>query len=127
MTIAKAVIRSVLALAFIGMGIAHFRAGPAKTMARMIPPALRGRDPRTPARLVALTGACEIAGGVGLVVPRTRPAAAVALMVFLVAVFPANAYASEHPERFGPVATPFWPRLGGQILLIGLLGATLVA
>lgn len=121
MTVAKAVVRSVFALAFIGMGVAHFRPGPARTMAAIIPPAMRGTDPRTPARLVAFTGVCELAGGVGLIVPSTRRAAAVALMAFLGAVFPANAYAAKHPDRFGSLAIPFWPRLGAQLAMLGLL------
>ena len=48
-------------------------------------------------------------------------AAAIALVVFLIAVFPANAYASEHPEKFGRAAIPFWPRLLGQVALIALV------
>lgn len=40
--------------------------------------------------LVWFTGACELVGGIGLVVPQTRAAAAVGLLVLLVCVFPAN-------------------------------------
>jgi uncharacterized membrane protein len=70
---------------------------------------------------VQFTGLCEIAGGIGLLIPVLHLAAAIALIVFLVAVFPANAYAAKHPERFGRAAIPFWPRLIGQLVLIGLL------
>jgi uncharacterized membrane protein len=38
-----------------------------------------------------------------------------------VAVFPANAYASQHPEKFGRAAIPFWPRLVAQLALIALV------
>ena len=41
--------------------------------------------------------------------------------MFLVAVFPANAYAARHKERFGAVAIPVVPRLLGQLVLIALV------
>ena len=85
----------------------------------MIPPAIKQRV--SGKALVRFTGICEIAGGVGLLVPALRPIAAIALIVFLIAVFPANAYAAWHPERFGRAATPFWPRLFAQLALIALL------
>ncbi|BDZ46098.1 DoxX family protein [Naasia aerilata] len=118
-------LRVVLAGVFLFMGVAHFRPGPRKVMGRMIPPALRGRDPRTPDRLVLLTGVCELAGGAGLLVPPVSRPAAAALIAFLAAVFPANAYAAAHPETFGRLAIPFWPRLLGQVVLAALLAATL--
>ncbi|MCU1438238.1 MAG: hypothetical protein JWP66_1325 [Naasia sp.] len=117
-------LRVVLAGVFLFTGVAHFRRGPAKVMARMIPPALRGSDPRTPARLVAFTGVCEVAGGVGLLVPTLAKPAAVALIAFLAAVFPANAYAARDPDVVGKLAVPFWPRLGFQVLLMALLART---
>ncbi|RIX28991.1 hypothetical protein D1781_15010 [Amnibacterium setariae] len=102
-----------------GMGALHFAPRSARTMAAIVPPRLRDR-PLSAERLVQLTGVCELAGAAGLVLPRTRPAAAVALIAFYVAVFPANAYAARHPERFGPVAVPFWPRLAGQVGIAAL-------
>jgi uncharacterized membrane protein len=110
-----------LALTFVGMGIVHFVPAPARGMARMIPPRMRGTGPLSPEALVAFTGVCEIAGGIGLLVPPLRVAAAIALAVFLVAVFPANAYAAQHPDRFGRAAIAFWPRLAGQVVLIVVL------
>jgi uncharacterized membrane protein len=64
---------------------------------------------------------CELAGGVGLVIPWTHAVAAICLAVFLVAVFPANAYAAANRERFGAAAFPLVPRLIAQIVLIGLV------
>ena len=110
-----------LAIMFVGMGINHFRRGPARVMARMIPPRLRSEGRLRPIVLVYITGVCEIAGGLGLMIPATRPVASVALIVFLVAVFPANAYAARHPDTFGRAAIPFWPRLAGQAVLVTLL------
>ncbi|HEX6266060.1 MAG TPA: hypothetical protein VFZ81_04105 [Burkholderiales bacterium] len=40
--------------------------------------------------LVLFTGAAEIAGGLGLLIPRFRKAAGVLLAIYFVAVFPAN-------------------------------------
>nr|WP_217499098.1 DoxX family membrane protein [Leifsonia sp. C5G2] len=109
--------RIALALVFVGMGVLHFVPGPARGMAAMIPPAVRVVPPRA---LVAFTGVCEVAGGIGLLVPATRVAAAVCLVVFLVAVFPANAYAAGKTERFGVFATPLVPRALLQVVLIAL-------
>ena len=115
--IAQFVVRILLALVFVGMGVLHFLPGPARGMAAMIPPALRVVSPRA---LVAFTGVCELAGGIGLLVPATRVAAAVCRVVFLVAVFPANAYAAGKTDRFGVFATPLVPRALLQAMLIGL-------
>ena len=117
MDIARLVVSIALAAVFVFMGVAHFVPASARTMAAMIPQRLRFVSAR---RLVQFTGLCEIAGGIGLLTP-LRPIAAIALIVFLVAVFPANAYAARHPERFGKAAIPFWPRLAGQVALAGLL------
>jgi uncharacterized membrane protein len=108
----------VLAGIFVGMGVMHFLPGSRRVMAKMIPPRLRFAGPLRPEVLVAFTGVCEIAGGIGLLIPWTRVAAAVLLAVFLVAVFPANVYAARHPERFGRAAFPLVPRLIAQLVLI---------
>lgn len=115
------VLRILLAVAFIGMGITHFLPAVQRTMAAMIPPPLRWKGAANPRNLVIFTGVCEIAGGVGLLIPATTAAAALSLIVFLVAVFPANVYAAAHKEKFGRVAFPLVPRTVGQIVLIALL------
>jgi len=114
--IAQSVIRIGLAAAFLFMGVNHFVPGRARGMAAMIPPALKARV--SGKTLVRFTGLCEIAGAIGILVPFTRFAAGIALVLFLVAVFPANAYAAEHPERFGRAAFPFWPRYVAQLVLV---------
>jgi uncharacterized membrane protein len=115
------VLRLVLALVFIGAGITHFLPTVQRTMAAMIPPGLRSSGPANPANLIVFTGACEIAGGLGLLYPPTMALAAGALVVFLAAVFPANAYAARHKKRFGRVAIPLVPRLIAQVVLMALL------
>lgn len=114
-------LRIALAAAFAFMGVLHFVPAVARTMRAMIPPPLR--RPGWPAALVAITGACELLGAAGLLAPwdGVRLAAGVCLVLFLIAVFPANAYAARDPARFGRVAVPFWPRLGIQLLLIALV------
>ncbi len=114
-------VRILLALVFIGMGVTHFLPAVQRTMAAMIPPPLRWKGIAHPRNLVIFTGLCEIAGGLGLLYPPTVLAASICLIVFLVAVFPANVYASGHRERFGRAAIPLVPRLVGQIVLIALL------
>ena len=116
--LAQGVTRVALAIVFVAMGVLHFRPGPAHTMAKLIPPALRREGILNPLNLVRFTGVCEIAGGIGLLIPATQVAAMMGLVLFLIAVFPANSYASEHPERFGAIAIPFWPRYFAQLALI---------
>lgn len=118
--IVQLVVRIALALAFIGMGIMHFRPGPRRVMAKLIPPRMRWQGVANPANLVAFTGVCEIAGGLGLLFPPTQLLAGICLVVFLIAVFPANAYAARNRDRFGAIAVPLVPRLIGQLVLIAL-------
>ena len=50
--------------------------------------------------------------------PRTRRAAAAALIVFLIGVLPANIHAArEQPTIGGAAATALWPRVALQLLL----------
>jgi uncharacterized membrane protein len=82
---------------------------------QIVPPALP-----EPAALVAVSGAAEIAGAVGLMIPTTRRAAAIGLCTLLVAVFPANVYMALAHERFARIA-PAWllyMRLPLQAVLI---------
>ena len=125
MELTQLIIRVALAVVFVGMGAAHFLPGPARGMSAMIPPSLKRAGFPSGKVLVRFTGLCEIAGGVGLLIPQAQVAAAIALIVFLIAVFPANAYAAADPERFGSAAIPFWPRFVAQVVLIGVIGFTL--
>ena len=114
-------LRVTLAVVFIGAGITHFLPSVQRTMAAMIPPRLRRSGLASPVNLVLFTGVCELVGGLGLLYPPTMVVAAGALVLFLVAVFPANAYAARHPKRFGRVAIPLVPRLIGQLVLMALI------
>ena len=69
--------------------------------------------------LVLLSGAAEIAGGVGVMVPQTRRAAAWGIVLLLIAVMPANVWMVHHPERFpGIPLWAMWLRLPLQLPLI---------
>ncbi len=73
--------------------------------------------------LVLLSGFFEIAGGIGLVIPRVRALAAWGLLALLLAVFPANLNMALTPERFADVgpAWVFWARLPLQPLLMWVI------
>lgn len=119
LAVAQLVLALVLGLVFCVMGVLHFVPGVARGMGAMIPVGMRG--PFSARVLVRFTGVCEVLGGVGLVVPWTRLVAGIALCVFLVAVFPANAYAARNPSRFGRAAVPLVPRAIAQVVVIGLV------
>ncbi|MDQ6825920.1 MAG: hypothetical protein M3Z14_01805 [Candidatus Eremiobacteraeota bacterium] len=70
--------------------------------------------------LVLVSGACEIAGGAGLLIPATRRLAALGLIALLIAVFPANVTMALGAERFVAAghAWVLWLRLPLQFVLI---------
>jgi uncharacterized membrane protein len=76
--------------------------------------------------LVYISGAAEIAGGLGLLVPRLRRKAAWGLVILLIAVFPANVYMATdqiQPTSTLLTSTPLtkvvlWGRLPLQAVLI---------
>ena len=108
--------RAGLAVMFAFTGVAHFTSTRLDLM-RMVPPALPN-----PGALVTLTGVAELAGALGLVVPSTARWAAYALMLLLVAMFPANIYAARIGHVIaGRPHTRLAVRLPLQILWIGLL------
>src|SRR3954453_3293429 len=81
-----------LAAMFLVTGIAHFVNPLRRDMIAIVPPRLPA-----PALLVTITGALELLGAAGLLYPPTRVAAAVCLFLLMVAMFPANVYASRMP------------------------------
>jgi uncharacterized membrane protein len=73
--------------------------------------------------LVAASGAAEIAGGVGLMLPapRARRWAARWLIATVAAVFPANVHMAQHPERYPRVPggrVTLYLRLPAQLLFV---------
>jgi uncharacterized membrane protein len=108
--------RGALVVMFVFTGASHFTAMK-HDFAAMIPPPLPNG-----LWVIYLSGLFEIAGAVGLLVPRTRRLAGVCLVLLLVALFPANVYAAlgEIPLR-GEAATPLWIRTPMQLLYIGMV------
>lgn len=97
-------LRGGLAAMFAFTGVSHFGAfGVRDELVAMVPPALPA-----PELLVTVTGVLELAGAIGLLLPRTWPWAAAGLSGLLVAMFPANVYkALEDPtlrasQQLGP-------------------------
>lgn len=106
--------RVLFAIFFIGAGVMHFVIP--DTYVHIVPPALP-----VPRLLVELSGAAEILGGLGLLLPFTRRAAAWGLIALLVAVFPANVYmAVSHVPATGILGQSWlqWLRLPLQIPII---------
>ncbi len=104
-------LRYGLALLFVGAGLLHFIHP--ETFERIVPPALPA-----PRRLVLLSGAAEVAGGLGLLLPATRRWAAWGLLALLVAVFPANVYMVGLADTLHIPAWVLWARLPLQPLLM---------
>jgi uncharacterized membrane protein len=69
--------------------------------------------------LVYASGVAEIAGGLGVLTQRTRPAAGWWLAATMVAVFPANLHMALHPDRYRRIPPALlYARLPVQALLI---------
>ena len=71
--------------------------------------------------LVYVSGVAEICGGLGLILPRTRRAAAWGLILLYLSVFPANVNMAVNHLPLGgePVPTwALWARLPAQAVLI---------
>ena len=105
-----------LVIMFLFTGFSHF-SSLKHDFAAMIPPPLPND-----LWVIYLSGVFEIAGAIGLLIPRTRKLAGICLVLLLVALFPANVYAalSEIPLR-GEAATPLWIRTPMQLLYIGMI------
>jgi len=81
-----------------------------------------------PHAMVLISGICEILGGVGVMIPATRAAAAWGLIALLIAVFPANIYMAADP-KFANIA-PRWTlfaRLPLQFVLVWWIYATCIS
>lgn len=68
--------------------------------------------------LVLISGAAEVAGGLGLLMSRTRRAAGVGLILLLIAIFPANIGMAVNAEDHSIPEPLLWARLPLQPLLI---------
>ncbi|WP_072893499.1 MULTISPECIES: DoxX family protein [Sphingobium] len=106
--------RAVLALAYAVAGAAHLMrpAGFVAITPHWVP------EPQT---VVMLTGIAELAGAAGLMLPATRRAAAIALALYALCVWPANFNHALHDIALGGVHLSWWyhgPRLALQPVII---------
>jgi uncharacterized membrane protein len=97
----RLVLRYVAAVGFVLAGLNHFR-NPFFYQ-QIIPPSF----PK-PGLLVLISGVCEIAGGIGILIPRLRRFAGWGLITLLIAVFPANLYMAAHPDAIPDMHFPQW-------------------
>jgi uncharacterized membrane protein len=110
-----AAVRAGLAVMLAFTSMAHFT-DMRHQLAEMLPPWVP-----YPEFVIVFTGLCELAGAIGLLIPKTRRAAAIALVLFLIAVFPANVHAAQEGVLLrGEPVTPLIPRTLMQLLFIGL-------
>jgi len=107
-------VRTLLpAVLFMTTGTLHFVQS--ASFANIVPPQLGHAQ-----LLVAISGVAELAGGIGLLLPATRNAAGIGLIVLLIAVWPANIYMALAARDFAGVAPAWvlWLRVPAQLPLI---------
>lgn len=108
--------RVALVIMFLFTGFSHF-SSLKHDFAAMIPAPLPND-----LWVIYLTGVFEIAGAVGLLIPRTRRLAGICLVLLLVALFPANVNAIINEIPLGGNApVPLWVRAPMQLLYIGMI------
>jgi uncharacterized membrane protein len=110
-----------LAIMFLFASTAHF-SGMKHDLAAMMPEPLPDG-----LWIIYLTGLFEIAGAIGLLVPRTRRLAGICLVLLLIAQFPANVNAALNGIPLGgEQPTPLWLRTPMQILFIVMVWWTAI-
>jgi uncharacterized membrane protein len=104
--------RALMAALYITAGAGHFIL--TRAYVRIVPGYLPAHR-----ELVLLSGAAEIAGGIGLLLPPTRRSAAYGIILLLIAVLPANLWMAQHPERFSNIPPwALWLRVPLQLPLL---------
>lgn len=95
-------------------GVTHFTTP--ERFLPMMPPFLPAH-----ATMVAVSGVAELAGGFGLLIPKSRRLAGVGLILLLLAIFPANIYVAVTGKTVAgmPLAAwYYWVRLPFQFVYI---------
>lgn len=109
-----------LAVMFLLTASAHFLPPRRGALIAMVPPRL----PDPPA-LVTLTGVLELAGAIGLLIPATSRLAAIALLVLLIVMFPANVRAAR--ADLGIKTMPLPLRTLVQVVFVGACAVVALA
>ena len=107
----RTISKSLLALLMVSAGILHFVRY--DFFLKIVPDYLP-----FPLEIVYISGVCEIALGVLLLIPRFSHLAAWGIVALLIAVFPANIYAYQHQELIPAPPIVHFLRLPLQGLLI---------
>jgi uncharacterized membrane protein len=102
-----------LAAMFVLTGVAHFVPPMRRDLIAIVPPRLPA-----PGWLVTVTGVLELAGAIGLLLPVTRVAAAVCLLLLMLAMFPANIYASRMPDPPKSMTTRLPQRIATEVVFL---------
>jgi uncharacterized membrane protein len=102
-----------LAAMFVLTGVAHFAPQLRRDLIAIVPPRLPA-----PGLLVTVTGVLELLGAVGLLLPATRVAAAVCLLGLMLAMFPANVYASRMPNPPKSMTTQLPLRTATEVIFL---------
>jgi uncharacterized membrane protein len=103
----QSILRGLAAIFFIVAGLFHF--WKPQLYLQIVPPSFP-----VPQLLVAVSGVAEIAGGIGLLIRFVRRVAGWGLILWLIAVFPANIYMAQHPGQFHFAPWLLWARLPFQ-------------
>lgn len=98
---------------FVG-GIMHFAA--TQLEASIVPPYVPW-----PVAAVLVSGAFELLGAFGILIPATRKAAGIGLFLLTLAVTPAHIYMLQEPQLFNVPMWALWLRLPIQAALLVLI------
>ncbi|PIB93184.1 DoxX family protein [Caulobacter sp. FWC2] len=104
---ARSLLRLLLAAVYAPFGVVHVVA-PHGFLAIMPPGIPYARE------VVIFTGLCEIAGAIGLLIPKTRRLAAIMLALYAACVWPANIWHALSGVAVPPLPSSWWyhgPRL----------------
>jgi uncharacterized membrane protein len=113
-SMARVALLLLLAAVYVPFGIFHLVSP--DSLLPIMPPAVP-----FPRAVILFTGACEIAGGIGLLLARTRRAAAILLSIYAVCVWPANIWQAVAHIHTPPIPDSWWyhgPRLAFQLVFI---------
>lgn len=114
MTPTRLLLRALLAAAYLLAGVLHI----------LNPAPFLGITPAWvpyPAQIILFTGLCEVAGAIGLFVPRLRWWAGVMLAAYAVCVYPANVKHAVDYIEYGTGGLTLWyhiPRLAFQPVIV---------
>lgn len=104
---AKGCTRLLIAAIYAPFGMFHIMSS--GSFLAIIPPTIP-----FPREIVIFTGLCEIAGAIGLLIPRTRRLAGIMLALYALCVWPANIYHAFSGVYVPPLPSSWWyhgPRL----------------